>query len=297
MNDILIRLQRMLKNKNTVTILGVLLAVIILYWGYNKQISDQVKPVRNIPVASETIQPRTKITRDMIKYVDIAQAVLSDNAIINANAVIGKYSNYNTLIPEGSLFYNNTIVDEKDLPDSAFTQVENGQVVYNFPVNMESTYGNSIFPGNRIDIYMKADNTNGQVMVGKLIENIKVLAVKDSQGRHVFENSDEARTPATLIFGVDPEINILLRKASYMKTQSVELFPVPHGGTATAEEEGTTQVSTEYLRDFINANTVVITQKETTKKTTDNNTQTSDSSTSTDKKTNNNSTNNATGAN
>lgn len=256
MNEILIKLQRLLKNKNTVTILGVLLAIGILYWGYNTQISNAVNPVKNIPVATSTIQPRTKITSEMISYVDIAPVVLSDNVIRNASAVIGKYSNYNTVIPQGSMFYTNTLVNEEELPDSAFTQVEDGEVVYNFPVDINTTYGNSIFPGNRIDIYMKAKNDAGQIMVGKLVENVKVLAVKDAAGKHVFENTDEERTPSTIIFGIEPEINILLRKASYMDELEVELFPVPHGGTA--KEEGTTQVSTQYLKDFINANTVVI---------------------------------------
>ena len=92
-------------------------------------------------------------------------------------------------------------------------------------------------------------------MVGKLIENVKVLAVKDSQGRHVFENSTEARTPSTLIFGLQPELNILLRKASYMSSYSTVLFPVPHGVVVEAEE-GETVVSSQTLKDFINANTV-----------------------------------------
>lgn len=256
MNEMLVKFQRILKNKNTVTILGVVLAIGILYWGYNTQISNAVTPVKNIPVANTTIQPRTKITSEMISYVDVAPVVLSDNVIRYANQVIGMYSNYNTVIPQGSMFYNNTLVREEELPDSAFTQVADGEVVYNFPVDMDSTYGNSIFPGNQIDIYMKAKNDAGQIMVGKLVENVKVLAVKDASGKHVFESTEEDRTPATIIFGVSPEINILLRKASYMKDLEVELFPVPHGGTAA--EKGETQVSTQYLKDFINANTVVI---------------------------------------
>ena len=120
---------------------------------------------------------------------------------------------------------------------------------------MASTYGNSIYPGNYIDIYMKAYNENGVLMVGKLIENVKVLAVKDSQGRNVFENSEETRTPAYLIFGLNNDLNILLRKASYLSSFSVELFPVPHGVTIEASE-GETVVSSQTLQDFINANTV-----------------------------------------
>ena len=269
MNNIIVTFQRFLKNKNTVTIIVVVAVIGILYWGYNMQINNAVTPVRNIPVAVDTIQPRTKITKDMIEYVDVAPVVLSDNVIRVASQVIGKYSNYNTVIPQGSMFYQDTLVTEEELPDSAFTQVGKNEVVYNFPVTMDSTYGNSIFPGNKIDIYMKATTDAGQIMVGKLVENIKVLAVKDKDGRHVFENTEEARTPSMLIFGVDPEINILLRKASYMDDFDVELFPVPHG--QEVDESGETQVSTQYLKDFINANTVVIDQSTDTNTNTNNN--------------------------
>lgn len=254
MSNFMITVKRFFKNKNTVTILGVIAIILVLFFGYRYQVNSSVNPVRNIPVAATTIQPRTKITRDMINYIDVAPIVLQSNVIRNANNVIGKYSNYNTVIPEGSMFYSNVLVNEEDLPDSAFVDVPAGEVPYNFPVTMNSTYGNSIFPGNYIDIYMKAVNEEGKLMVGKLFENIKVLAVKDSSGKHVFENSEEDRIPAFLIFGLNPENNILLRKASYMYAYSVELFPVPHG--ATVDTEGSTIVSSQTLKDFINANTV-----------------------------------------
>ena len=254
MNNFMISLKRFFKNKNTVTILGVMAIILIIFIGYRYQINSAVNPVTGIPVASQTIQPRTKITNDMIEYIDVAPIVLQKNVIRTANQVIGKYSNYNTVIPEGSMFYTNVLVNEEDLPDSAFVNVPAGQVPYNFPVTMNSTYGNSIFPGNYIDIYMKAVNEEGKLMVGKLFENINVLAVKDSSGRNVFENNEESRVPAFLIFGLTPEYNILLRKASYMYSYSVELVPVPHG--ATIDTEGSTIVSSQTLKDFINANTV-----------------------------------------
>ena len=272
MNNFLISMKRFFKNKNTVTIIGVILIILILFIGYRMQIKKQVNPVTNIPVAAVTIQPRTKITSDMITYIDVAPIVFQEGEVLRySNQVIGKYSNYNTVIPKGSMFYNNVVVEEDELPDSAFVDLQEGESPYNFPVNMDTTYGNSIMPNNYIDIYMKAINEGGQLMVGKLIENVKVLAVKDSSGRHVFENSDEARTPAYLIFGLNSELNILLRKASYMSSYSVVLFPVPHGVEVKAEENETV-VSSNTLKDFINANTVpndeiqnVIAQDSTTK--------------------------------
>lgn len=256
MNNFIISLKRFFKNKNTVTILGILAVILILFFGYRYQINKMVSPVKDIPIATQTIQPRTEITDDMVEYVNVAPVVLQKGAILTSKAaVIGKYSNYNTVIPQGSFFYKDTVTSEEKLPDSAFVNLKKGQVPYNFPVDMDTTYGNSIFPENYIDIYMKANNEEGKLMVGKLIENIKVLAVKDSDGKHVFENTEENRAPAYLIFGVKPEINILLRKASYMNNYSVELFPVPHGVEVKAEK-GETLVTSETLKTFINANTV-----------------------------------------
>ena len=255
MNNFKIAFQRFVKNKNTVTVLGVFVIILVLYLGYRYQINKMVSPVTGIPVAAETIQPRTKITSDMITYVDIAPIVLQDNVIRSSGQIVGNYSAPSTVIPEGSLFYKGVVVSESELPDSAFVKLEEGQVPYNFPVTMDSTYGNSIYPNNYIDIYMKAYNEDNTLMVGKLFENIKVLAVKDSSGQNVFENSEESRTPAYLIFGLNNENNILLRKASYMSNFSVELFPVPHG-TNVSTEAGETYVSSQTLKDFINANTV-----------------------------------------
>lgn len=275
MNNFMISFKRFIKNKNTVTILGVVAIVAVLFFGYRYQINKAVSPITGIPVAAETIQPRTKITSDMVDTISVAPIVLQNNVYRTVNSVVGKYSNYNTIIPEGSLFYTEALTTEAELPDSALVQLEAGQVAYNFPVTMSSTYGNSIYPGNKIDIYMKAVNEEGTLMVGKLIENVKVLAVKDSQGRHVFENSSESRTPAFLIFGLEPELNILLRKASYMSTFSVEIFPVPHGVSGENEAPGATVVSSQTLKDFINANTVPndeITQGTTVVEDTDNTT-------------------------
>ena len=265
-NNLLESVKRFFKNKNTVTIIGVVGILVLLYIGYSSQIKSAVNPV-SVLVATETIQPRTEITSDMVQTIDMPNISVSDNVITSRGLIVGKYSNINSVIPKGSMFYKDMVVDKEDLPDAAFTKVKSGEVVYNFPVDMESTYGNSIFPGTVIDIYMKVGNgTDEKVMIGKLIENVEVLAVKDSSGRAVFENTSENRTPAMMIFGLSEEYYSLLKKASYLEVLGVELYPVPHSGTVDAA--GATKVSTQELRDYIEARSVNIqtttTETETT---------------------------------
>lgn len=253
MNNFLISIKRFFRNKNTVTILGVLVILVLLYWGYSSTINKAVQPV-SVPVATTTIQPRTEITSEMITTVEVPSIIVNTNVYRNANAIIGKYTNVNSVIPKGSMFYNETVIDKKELPDSSFVEVGQGKVPYLFSVDLESSFVNSIYPGNKIDIYMKAEDESGKIMIGKLIADLKVVAVKDSNGKDVFENTEEERQAAYFIFGLDEEIHILLRKATYLS--GVELIPVPHGGTVASESE--TRVSTEYLRNYINANTIML---------------------------------------
>ena len=249
MNNFSNSLKRFFGNKNTVTIIGVLICILVLYVGYNYRIKQATTPVR-VPYANQTIQPRTLITADMISYTEVLPSTLKGKYILNANLIINKYSNYNTIIPAGSMFYSDAVINERDLPDSAFGAIPEGYTVVSFPVTMASTYGNSMYPGNYINLYFKAINEDTKKLVfGKLISNTEILDVKDSSGNHVFENTSESRTPAYILFAVPEEQHVLIRKAMYLTRISAELIPVPN--TATLTEEDTVVLDSQALAQFI----------------------------------------------
>lgn len=251
MNDFVNKLKKFFKNKNTVTILGVIIVLALLYWGYSTQVTTSVTPTQ-VPVAADTIQPRTQITASMITTIDVPNIAVMENVYINSSLIIGMYTNVNTIVPEGSMFYKEALINKSELPDSAFFEIAEDEIPYMFKVSLESTFGNSIYPGSKIDIYMKATDEDHKVMFGKLLSDVTVVAVKTSQGDDVFEDSSENRAPAYLIFGLKENIHILLRKAGYLA--GVDLIPVPHGGTLPSE--GELKVSTEYLEQYINSKTV-----------------------------------------
>ena len=174
MNDLLAKLKRIAKNKNTVTIVGVIVILGLLYWGYSSQVNTSVSPV-TIPVAAKTIQPRTQITSDMIESISVPSIAVADNVFKTKNAIIGMYSNVNTIIPKGSMFYKEALITKSQLPDSAFFDIGEKEIPYMFKVTLESSYGNSIYPGSKIDIYMKAADEEGKIMFGKLLSDVYVV--------------------------------------------------------------------------------------------------------------------------
>lgn len=261
MNNLIVGFKKFFTNKNTVTVVGVVLAIVILYVGYNMRINQAITPV-TVPYALEEIDPRVQITEDMVGTMEIPQSMIDNNSdiITNVADVVDMYSQGDSVIPQGSLFYRRSVVSREQLPYSIILDYPKGYVLYNLSVDMASTYSNSIYPGNYIDIYLKvqnaAENAEGvvaddRIMIGKLLENVKVLAVYDSNGNNVFANIEEKGVPAQIIFAVPEEYHILLRKASYLRAYESEIIPVPTA-ESLEDEPGDVNLSSEDLRNFIN---------------------------------------------
>ena len=146
--------RKFLSNKNTVTIIGIILCVIILFIGYYYRISQKVALTR-VPYANQEIKPKTKITANMINYMNVPASFLVGSYYNTQEDIVGKYSQYNTKIIEGSLFYKDLLTTSNLLPNSAFLNVKKNETVVNYKVNMDTTYANSMQPDDVINIYFK----------------------------------------------------------------------------------------------------------------------------------------------
>lgn len=253
------KLKNLLANKNVVTILGAVLIVIVLYAFYMWRVNSAINPI-SVPYAKVTIGPRTKITNDMIGYVEIQQSSMKGQVLTNANTqIVGMYTNINSTIPEGSLFYGELVVEFKDLADSFLIDMPkdsegNYMDAYNLRVDTDTTYGNSIYPGNYIDIYFikrDSDGDAGSVIYGKVATNVKVLAVKDASGNHVFENITENRQPRQIIIAVTSELSGILRVAETISDGKLILVPTNATYIYENQDEIATEVSDDTVRVFI----------------------------------------------
>ena len=249
MGNIVASLKRLLANKNTVTFLGVIAAVIVLYVGYSIRVGQAIKQIP-IPYAKKEIGAMTEITEDMIGTVDVPSTLVSKHNLISSKQqLVDMYVTSGTSIPEGGFFHKNQVVQKGSLPNSVLEDIPDGYTIYSLSVNNHSTYGNSIYPGDYIDLYFKSTDDTGRVQFGKFIESIQVLAVRDSSGRDVFSQT-QAGVPAELLFSVTDEYFQLLRKADYINGYSIEITPVPRNKSYTAKEGDTSIVSND-IKQFI----------------------------------------------
>lgn len=254
MNNFVIGLKRFFTNKNVVTIILVLVILVVLYFGYSSSIKKQTNPI-SVPVAAKTIEPQSEITSEDVKYIQVANSMVGEGVVRSSNLIIGKYTNVNVTIPEGSMFYESWLANAQDVPGNWIEQLdyEAGELGYYMDVNVETTLGNSVLPDTYIDIYMKATDENGTIMFGKLMKNVKVLVVHDSNGKNVFANSTDVGSPSKIGFAVSQDMYILLKKADYL---NIDLVIAPRGSTVPTQDY--VIVTSATLRDYIDAQTITV---------------------------------------
>lgn len=247
-------INNIIRNKNTLTILLVVAGVIGLYAVYNWRVNEAIKPVR-IPYAKKEIDSRTQITSEMLSYTEVPKSLVSKakNIITNSNSIIGKYVNYGAMVPQYGFFYQENILSSSSKPESEFNDIPDGYTVYSLEVDFDSTYGNSIYPGNYIDLYVKTTNdTDNRILFGRLIKGIKVMSVVDSSGNNVFESKNETRRPKYMFFAVPNSLYTLLKKAEYL---NITIMPIPRNASYSAEDR-TAEIDSTYIEQYILARAV-----------------------------------------
>ena len=265
MGSISVGIRKILSNKNTVTVIGIIAAVLVLYIGYEFRVGRAINPV-SVPYARQTIAPGEQITSDMIGEKRVPPAMIDGNAIRNRSDIIDQFVSIDTVIPEGSLFFRRSVVGIGDNPASITFDIPSGHRLFNLPVTMANTMGNSIVPGNYIDIEFRASVRSAggadlttveqnSLMVGMIMENVRVIAVRDANGRDVFANRDENRVPAMVIFTVPNDYYFLLRKAQNLRQFDSVLTPIPTANQ-WQEQPDSIQMSSQDIADFINRVTV-----------------------------------------
>ena len=250
--NVMEKIKKLLLNRNTVTILGVLAGVIALWFAYSITLDKAVKPTR-VPVAVKDIPAGSIITKDDIEYVDINRDVLKKASIITSSSqLINYYVNNNTSVTKGSMFYTSQVVKKDELIDRDLEIIPENYKIYWLSVDNTTTYANSIYPGDKIDLWLLTKVENNYVYE-PFITNIEVLSVKDSKGQNVFD-VNSGRTPAVLAFAVPNDMFVYLSKVGFLSGMS--LYPVPINKN-NADKDATTEISNKELQTLIDSKSII----------------------------------------
>jgi len=259
MNNIITAVKKFLSNRNTVTIIGVIAGILVLYIGYNWRVNQELKTTR-IPYAKTTLTSRHVITADDLGYVEVAESVLKkQNNIIKSNGlVIGMQVKYDTTIPANSFFYGSMLAAATEQPGYVLSNIPENYRAFNLKVTSSMTHVSSMIPGNYIDLYISGkDAATGKLVYGRLIKSIEILAVLDKNENSVYESGSDITAASQIVFAVTDEMADLLDKADLLTSQSIKIIPIARNASYSANP-GETLIDETYLREMILAGFTVL---------------------------------------
>lgn len=266
MGNLTMSIKRFMQNRNTVTVLGVILAIFVLYFAYTVRVRSATNLI-SVPCANEQISSGQRITDSMITMKRVSPSMMEGDYIKTKGELINKYVSKDVIIPKGSLFYTRAVVEPEQNKIDERLAAPAGWQTEDLAVNINSTYGNAIYPGDYIDIWVKIvfkyneddispENTKNanKIRYGKLFSNVKVLAVYDSAARNVFQNTDEKRMPASIAIALPQDYHQLLKKIERLNIYEavIEIVPTNEG---LKDEPDDIELVSEDIVNFINQNT------------------------------------------
>lgn len=209
---------------------------------YTKTTIDAEVNETLVYVTKVDIPPRTKITEDMIVKHSTPSRGIPLNAVTNPKEIVGKWTVTGYGLSKNSFFYKEKIVNQNELPDAGLLELKEGEMAIPLLVDLETSLGNSIVPDTHLNLNFSNvvyEQSDTKIISGPVVENVRVVAVKDSQASNVFDpegkidetkgnevTSTNAKTLAKIyIFAVPEELGEIVLKGKKIG----EVFPVVTG--------------------------------------------------------------------
>jgi pilus assembly protein CpaB len=195
------------------------IAVVAVYFYTESTVQKEVAPT-TVVIATRDIPPHTEITEEMVQVVQVPRRALpQENPYASSlEEVVGKWTVEGYGIANKGYINKNKILPKEQLPDSGLLELKEGEYAFSTSVDLETSHGNTIRPGTKVDLYLATELNVKDLLsekelleqtdnirfiddkvyyFGRVVEGARVVEVKDNRGNKVFtpeqytENPDE----------------------------------------------------------------------------------------------------------
>lgn len=211
-----------MKNRKNLAAAGVL-SLLVVNGLLFKVILDKTIDLKKVPVAAVTIEPRTRIEKEMIVYKEIPSIFTDESCAMDESEILDKITEIEGKIPKGSLFYKQMLFDEKELPDYPALKLKDGQSSFSLGTDLLKSSGNSLTANQKVDLYVTIEQKKEKPVTDLLVSSIRILSVKDRKG-NLMGTKNSSNVPYVINLAVSNEYVELLKIAS--KVGTIDLYAV-----------------------------------------------------------------------
>lgn len=155
-----------------------------------------------IPVAAKSIAPRTKIDESYIRMKRIPSALADGHIYQDKQDILNLWVKYSVTLAEGSFFYHEYLESAEVTADQPLLMLEPGQGVASLAVDLLSSAGNTLMPGQYVDIVFTSKDKRKPIISDVIFRSVRVLAVKDRNGLDM-NDSKSQKVPAVALLAMD----------------------------------------------------------------------------------------------
>lgn len=208
----------------------------------NNTVKEDINEYVLIPTAIKTLHEGDKIKEEDIEFIKVKREDLGKNVIINRSDVIGKYVSSNMTIVKGGVFTLESITDKSD---SNILDDNDDMLYYNINANYNGA--SNLRVNDIVDIYYKYQDNN-QNKYGILIENSKVVFIRDDKGKEVNFNDVNVKI-SEIIVSVSRENYNLLFNSYYVPNSQIIAIKGSYD-----KEDNEILVDKKTIEEYINNN-------------------------------------------
>ncbi len=200
--------------------MATLLLVIGSYISFQVALENAIDLIK-VPFANKTIYSHYIINEEDIEWREIPKNYIDENILINKDDIIGKYVSLDSKIAQGSLFYDDYLIEKEAIDALPGLLLKEHQIAFPLSMNLLKSSGNTIQMNQKVDIYVThTDKSTKVTTIDKLLMNVRVIGVKDRNGLNM-DDEKASNVPSLIILAINEEYLNMLQLASEIADISI----------------------------------------------------------------------------
>lgn len=178
---------------------GFVVMGVALFLGFNEFLLLKRLDYVRVVVAKEDLGPRTQLNPESLVYKKMSRTMVPNYAFYSIDDALGQYIKMDMGILEGDILRKNHVETLNDSQDSAMLLLNETERIYSLKADIVKTAGASLQRGHYVDVAHQQKQQKGK---GIILENIRVVGVKDRYGNEVTAGS----TPHVVLLAVTQDV-------------------------------------------------------------------------------------------
>ena len=191
----------MSNKKKSMIIISIGLIIVLNVSGSMIAIHTLTKTV-DVIIVNETLKPRSMIESRHLSVVSMPKNTIPSNIYTDESDVVGKFVSFDASLYRGMFLFIDAIESIEGVQDAPLLRLKEGQVAVSIGVDVIKSIGNTLLPGQYVDVVHTFTIRNKNPIVDTIFKDVRVLAIKDRYGLDMSDSKSQ-KVPHVILLAIN----------------------------------------------------------------------------------------------